>query len=112
MKKLFFLLTFVLSLSAMPLFSQENEESLSDDYIFEHVDLSQIETGILSDYGINLYPLEVFNGELSDSNYVDKGIVKILFLGLHDSQVNNKSDMPAVESVCNKIESSESLNIL
>ena len=78
----------LLSLNLNLLQSQEVQDEEMDldiivkekmDMIFEHIDKSKIETGLLSDYGCLLVNPYSYNGILSDTNYVSMEIWKILY---------------------------------
>ena len=85
---------------------------LKIDSIFQHIDLSTVETGILFDHGINLIEPSFFNGQLKDTVYSDKDILKTLYAGLADSKVNTYCQLDSVDEVFTKIEKAENISIL
>ena len=52
------------------------------DQVFEHIDKSVIESGLLSDYGCWLINPYVYNGVLSNDNYVSMESWKLAYLGI------------------------------
>lgn len=108
MKKLFFLLTFVLSLSAMPqAYAVENDiytaYRAKMDSVFQFVDKQNIETGLLADYGFSLIDPMIYNGVPSDTNYVDMDILGLLYRGLYDSKVNANSKLNNPEEIYSNV---------
>ena len=97
MNKFYFILAMLLSI-ALPTVAQETDVSEEEfrqkvDSVFEHVDLKQVETGILIEHGFNLLDPTVFNGQKPDSVYSNKDILKAIYAGLYDSRVNNYCTM-------------------
>lgn len=66
MKKLFISLLFLLGTLVLYAQSDVNETTSDRAYMFRNMNLPQVETGILSDYGFNWFPPEAFNGDLND----------------------------------------------
>lgn len=101
MKRIFLslLLSVVISLST---YSQNTEDSfaLRINYIFQHVDMNQIPSGILSDYGIDFLNLDNYTGQqFLDSNYVGNMEWFALYNSIYSSQVRLISQLPNPESV-------------
>lgn len=73
----------------------ESTESGYDDSeeVFEYVDLEQVPTGILADYGIHLVAPELYDGIVSETNCVTPFVWKSLYAGLQSSIVNSKCVM-------------------
>ena len=71
----------------------ESTESGYDDSeeVFEYVDLEQVPTGILADYGIHLVDPELYDG--IETNFVNPFVWKSLYAGLQSSIVNSKCVM-------------------
>ena len=69
----------------------ENSMPVYDDSeeVFEYVDLEEVPTGILIDYGIHLVAPELYNGTTTETNYVTDFVWKSLYAGLQSSVVNN-----------------------
>ncbi|HTN19157.1 MAG TPA: hypothetical protein VL125_01735 [Pelobium sp.] len=75
MKIKFYLIFCFLLLSVLRKADAQDTTSFygKSQYIFEHVDKSQISSGLLSEYGIEFLELANYNGTvLADSNYVGK----------------------------------------
>ena len=73
------------------------------DMIFEHIDKSKIETGLLSDYGCLLVNPYSYNGILSDTNYVSMEIWKILYLCMYTTKINEKAALIEPQQVLDKL---------
>jgi hypothetical protein len=56
--------------------------------IFGNVDLSQVPSGILFDYGLNLADDSLYNGTLVDDNILSPQVWKSLYADLWSSQIN------------------------
>lgn len=102
----------LLSLNLNLLQSQEVQDEEMDldiivkekmDMIFEHIDKSKIETGLLSDYGCLLVNPYSYNGILSDTNYVSMEIWKILYLCMYTTKINEKAALIEPQQVLDKL---------
>jgi len=62
--------------------------------IFQQIDKSQIRTGLLVDYGLQIVDPEAFNGIPSDSNYVDMDTWKMLYDGIYTSKITKRKTQP------------------
>ncbi len=82
------------------------------DSLFEHIDCSTVETGILIDRGFCPISPKAFNGSECDSVSSDKKILKILYSELADSKVNNYCQMGAVDAIHSEIDSTKNISIL
>lgn len=71
--------------------------------IFGNVDLSQVPSGILFDYGLNLADDSLYNGALVADNILSPQVWKKLYADLWSSKVSATSSMPDVEVVNNAI---------
>ena len=71
----------------------ESTESGYDDSeeVFEYVDLEQVPTGLLAEYGFHLAQLDSYNGIPTDSNYVSRMEWEMLYAGLYDSPIRCRS---------------------
>lgn len=106
-KKKILLLTFLLLISLLI----KAQSGLSDyksrvDYIFANVDHSQVSTGLLSDYGLQIIPPEYYDGVLRDSNEVDIKAWRKLYAGMDYSRFNGNCYLPGQNDVFNAIASS------
>ncbi|WP_443938818.1 hypothetical protein [Pedobacter sp. MW01-1-1] len=73
-------------------------------YIFQHLDKTQITTGLMSDYGIEFMPLADYDGvSLTNSNYVGIQEWRLLYASVYSSQINDIANLVTLESVNNQI---------
>src|SRR5690606_12506295 len=73
-------------------------------YIFAHVDRSQINTGLMSDYGMEFLELANYDGTiLADSNYVGMNEWRLLYASLYSAQINNFANMLPLDSVNQRV---------
>lgn len=114
MKKLsFFFLSLISCLCAFA----DEDISLADyhakiESLFEHIDCSTVETGILIDHGFCPISPKVFNGNECDSVSSNKEILKILYSELADSKVNANCQMEAVDAIHSEVDSAKNISIL
>lgn len=114
-KLLLFVAAFLIM--ALPTVAQEtdlNEDEFKQkiDSVFEHVDMTSVETGILIEHGFNLLDPNVFNGQKPDSVYSNKEIMKALYAGLYDSRVNDYFSLEDTDSTFSKIDNAKNISIL
>ena len=114
-KLLLFVAAFLIM--ALPTVAQETDLSEEEfkqkiDSVFEHVDMTSVETGILIEHGFNLLDPNVFNGQKPDSVYSNKEIMKALYAGLYDSRVNNYFSLEDTDSTFSKIDNAKNISIL
>lgn len=114
-KLLLFVAAFLIM--ALPTVAQETDLSEEEfkqkiDSVFEHVDMTSIETGILIEHGFNLLDPNVFNGQKPDSVYSNKEIMKALYAGLYDSRVNDYFSLEDTDSTFSKIDNAKNISIL
>lgn len=114
-KLLLFLAAFLIM--ALPTVAQETDLSEEEfkqkiDSVFEHVDITSVETGILIEHGFNLLDPNVFNGQKPDSVYSNKEIMKALYAGLYDSRVNDYFSLEDTDSTFSKIDNAKNISIL
>lgn len=114
-KLLLFLAAFLIM--ALPTVAQETDLSEEEfkqkiDSVFEHVDMTSVETGILIEHGFNLLDPNVFNGQKPDSVYSNKEIMKALYAGLYDSRVNDYFSLEDTDSTFSKIDNAKNISIL
>ncbi len=86
---------FLLCLNVNLLVAQEEDLDVmvkaKMDSIFEHIDKSQFETGLLSDYGCLLIDPSIYDGTLNEMNYVAMPDWKFLYLGMYTARVNGNT---------------------
>ena len=76
------------------------EELLAQmDTIFEHIDRSRIETGLLSDYGCFFSDPSLYDGTLDEDNWVTLHDWQMLYASMYASQVNEKVSLEEPSSV-------------
>ena len=76
------------------------EELLAQmDTIFEHIDRSRIETGLLSDYGCFFSDPSLYDGVTDNDNYVTLHDWQMLYASMYASQVNDKVSLEEPSSV-------------
>lgn len=114
-KLLLFVAAFLIM--ALPTVAQETDLSEEEfkqkiDSVFEHVDMTSVETGILIEHGFNLLDPNVFNGQKPDSVYSNKEIMKALYAGLYDSRVNDYFSLEDTDSTFSKIDNAKNISIL
>lgn len=102
---------------ALPTVAQETDLSEEEfkqkiDSVFEYVDMTSVETGILIEHGFNLLDPNVFNGQKPDSVYSNKEIMKALYAGLYDSRVNDYFSLEDTDSTFSKIDNAKNISIL
>lgn len=74
------------------------------NYMFQHLDKSQISTGLMRDYGIEFLNLGNYNGSfLADSNYVGLQEWRLLYASLYSSQINANSNMVYLDTINNRV---------
>jgi hypothetical protein len=70
------------------------------DYIFQHLDKSQVPTGMLQEYGIDVLPPENFTGSnLNDSNYINIDEWRMLYANLYSYQINATANMDSLGGI-------------
>jgi len=72
--------------------------------VFENVDLSQVPSGILSDYSLSLVDDSLYNGQILSDNIVSSQIWRGLYSDLWSGEVNSNANMLDLASINNKIE--------
>ena len=76
------------------------EELLAQmDTIFEHIDRSRIETGLLSDYGCFFSDPSLYDGTLDEENWVTLHDWQMLYASMYASQVNDRVSLEEPFSV-------------
>lgn len=61
--------------------------------IFENVDRSYVNTGLLADYGLYFTNIEKFNGIRSDTNYIEYGEWQLLYTSLYSCKFNENASI-------------------
>lgn len=118
MKKHYYLLMLLCLVSFIPpAYATEEDftyESLRAelDEAFRNVDLNEVPTGLLTDYSITLIYPNDFNGILSDTNYVNFDVWKIVYTGLFRAQVNDRAHLEDPAVVSTAIEQDKAVGIM
>lgn len=92
--KFFTLLSFLLfALIHTSIAQSAFSDSLGDEihHIFANVDKSIVSSGYLEEYGADFISFAPFNGVLTDSNEVDKSIMRLLYGSLLTSKINTSA---------------------
>jgi hypothetical protein len=71
--------------------------------IFQHVDRSYVNTGLLSDYGLFFTNIEKFNGVPADTNYIEYGEWQMLYTSLFSSRFNTNASLQEPARVFDEI---------
>lgn len=108
---LFIAIIFPLCLIAQQTDNERNYK-LKIDSIFQHIDLSVVETGVLIDHGFNMLDPWDYNGKENDTIYSDKEIVKTLYAGFLNSKVNEYCQLESSETLFPKISDAKNLSVL
>jgi hypothetical protein len=103
MKKLYFLLSTVMTLS----FCISNGQTYDTttyygkmNFTFDKLNKTIITTGLLREYGIDLLNLENYNGQtLHDSNWVNLDDWRALYASLYSEQINNVAALLYLDTV-------------
>jgi hypothetical protein len=103
MKRIIFIV-FIFSLFIQNVFSQSTDFRNQMNTIFGNVDLSQVPSGILFDYGLNLANDSIYNGTVINDNILSPQVWKSLYADLWSSQVTATGSMPDIEDVNNAID--------
>ena len=83
-------------------FSQIDVQSITEgtsfpnhvDHVFEHLDLSQVPTGLLEDYTMRLIPLERYDGQsLEDSTALDLNTFSRIYYRLTGASVGGNNNI-------------------
>lgn len=102
MKRKIFII-FVCCLFVQNILAQSTNFRSQMNTIFGNVDLSQVPSGILFDYGLNLADDSLYNGTLVADNILSPQMWKSLYADLWSSKVASTGSMPDVEVVNNTI---------
>mgnify|MGYP000017526665 CR=1 FL=1 len=78
-----------LALIFLTLFAQAQTDALRNQLntIFQNIDKSQVPSGFLEEYGAGLVPLDVFNGQLTDSNRLDIDLWRYAYGSVYTSNI-------------------------
>lgn len=112
MKKFYFVLLLI-AVGILNTYAQNTPDSFANriNYIFQHVDKTQISTGLLTDYGIDFLNLANYNGQqLHDSNYVSNQEWITIYTSLYSSQTRLLSTLPNPEAVATDFANNASTN--
>ena len=104
MRKFISILVFV-NLSIIT-FGQTPADEVIDrmNYVFTHVNRSNISTGLLSNYGVQPIPFEYYNGIPADSNFVDINSYTLLYAGIYSSKLNNNITLITPDELLTRIQ--------
>lgn len=70
------------------------------NYIFQHVDKSQVTTGLLRDYSIDFLNPDNYTGAaIHDSNFVGMGEWRMLYAGLYGAQINGNANLLYLDTI-------------
>ena len=99
----------LISLILLSLFSyaQDDPNAFSNriNYIFQHVNKSQIPTGILQEYGIDFTNVNNYNGlVLNDSNKVILNEWSQIYTSLYTAQITSAPNLPSFSSITSKLD--------
>ncbi len=103
MKRIIFAI-FVCSLFVQNLLAQSTDFRNQMNTIFGNVDLTQVPSGILFDYGLNLADDSLYNGTLIADNILSPQMWKSLYADMWSSKVSSAGSMPDIEVVNNAID--------
>ncbi|RIH65996.1 hypothetical protein D1164_06945 [Mariniphaga sediminis] len=98
MKKVIFIFT-IFCLFFQNVLAQSTDFRSQMNTIFEDVDLSQVPSGILFDYGLNLVDDSLYNGTVTNDNILSPQVWKSLYTDLWSSQITTTGSMPNVEDI-------------
>jgi hypothetical protein len=83
-------------------YGQNTPNAFADriNYIFQHVDKSQVPTGILQEYGIDFTNVNNYSGQLlNDSNQVTLNEWRYLYNSLYSAQINATANLLSPDSI-------------
>ncbi|HDR52804.1 MAG TPA: hypothetical protein ENN90_14495 [Mariniphaga anaerophila] len=92
-------IAFIFCLFLQNVLAQNTDFRNQMNTIFEYVDLSQVPSGILFDYGLNLVDDSLYNGTVTNDNILSPQVWKSLYTDLWSSQVTTTGSMPDVEDI-------------
>ncbi|WP_127345076.1 hypothetical protein [Ancylomarina longa] len=104
MKKLLFNLLLICNVFSVTI-AQNGDFRSQMNAIFENVDLTQVPSGILSDYGLSLVDDSLYNGQIVSDNILSPQIWRGLYSDLWSGQVDVNSNMFDLTTVNSRIES-------
>lgn len=78
--------------------------------IFQNIDKSQVPSGFLEEYGADLVSLDVFNGQLTDSNRLDIDLWRYAYGSLYTSRIYGINPLPTIESLNTSINTYSNFN--
>lgn len=112
------IIVFLLAMSyVIPMSAQAIEENTifraCMDDIFANVDKTRVPTGLLRDYSFPLVDFDKYDGtELTDSNYVNKGVFEYILRSVRSAAVLQKPFEPVSTIMNNMYESNKSNSIV
>lgn len=78
--------------------AQVDSLRLTLDNIFTHIDKSQVPSGFLEEYGAQFVNLNTFNGQLSDSNYVNPLVWSYVYASVYSAKIYGTNTLPTPET--------------
>jgi len=96
---------FLLWLLTLPAYAQQQSANPLDslrqqlNYVFAHVDKSQVPTQYLEDFGVRLLPFRPFNGTLSDTCLLNMPTFRQLYATAFSSHVQEASSLPLLSDL-------------
>lgn len=74
------------------------------NYMFKYLDKSQVTTGLMSDYGIELMDLAGYNGvTLDTTDYVGLQEWRLLYASIYSTQINGTANMEYLDTINSRI---------
>jgi len=83
-------------------YSQSYKEKI--DHIFEHVDRTTSQTGLVKEYGIRFNEIEIYDGTIQSNNEVDRIQWESLYASLYSMQFNDSINLPDPDSIVSIVE--------
>ncbi len=105
MKKLLILsLSILLVINSNAQIATTNYRSKIEN-IFQHIDKSQISTGLLSEYGLDFIKLDGFSGNtLTANNYTSLADWRLIYGSIYTMQVQQNAALPTLASINTQVE--------
>lgn len=85
----------------LPFCNQAQSDPLRDklNTIFANINVSQIQTGFLKEYGAPLVSLEAFRGQLTDSNMVTINVWRHIYATIYSSRIQGTNPLGGLSGV-------------
>ena len=102
----------ILALILIAIFSKAQDALRNElNTIFQNIDKSQVPTGFLEEYGAGLVPLDVFNGQLTDSNRLDIDLCRYAYGSLYTAHIYGSNPLPSLAGVNVSVNSFSNYNM-